>query len=63
MEIKKFTKGKYRVLSFDGSYVYDQMHPLDGRPAGINIRNEKGELNFNRFEGFLDFSLETEKLP
>ena len=62
MKREEFTKGKYRMLSLDGGYVYDQMHPQDGRPAGIHIRNEKGEINFKRFEGFLDFSLETEKL-
>ena len=52
-------KQQYRILSFDGSYIFDKMHPMDGTALGVSIRNEAGKLDPGRFLGFLDVSIET----
>ena len=52
-------KLQYRILSFDGSYIFDKMNPVDGTAPGVSIRTSSGQIDPARFRGFLDDSIET----
>ncbi len=50
-----------RILSIDGSDIYRAMHRLDG-VVGLTVKDKQGKLNTSRFKGFLDTSLDTDRI-
>lgn len=50
-----------RILSLDGSDVYRAMHRIDGE-RGITVKDKRGKLDTARFRGFLDLSLDTDRI-
>lgn len=49
-----------RILSLDGSDIYRAMHLEGGR--GLSVRDGRGKLMTARFRGFLDPSLDTDRM-
>ena len=50
-----------RILSVDGSDLYRAMHRVDG-PPGLTVKDKKGKLDTSRFRGFLDASIDTDRM-
>lgn len=50
-----------RIMTFDGSRIYREMNREDGK-NGLTFKNDKGEIDPNRFAGLIDASLDTEKM-
>ena len=50
-----------RILSIDGSDIYRAMHRVDTE-CGLTVKDENGRLNTSRFKGFLDISLDTDRI-
>ena len=50
-----------RILSIDGSDIYRAMHRVDGT-SGLTVKDKNGKLDTRRFRGFLDASLDTDRI-
>ena len=64
VEVEKLQDNNYnsiRILTIDGSDVYRAMHRVDGT-RGLTVKDKNGRLNTSRFRGFLDSSLDTDRM-
>ena len=57
----KKTYQPIKILSLDGSDIYRAMNRVSGK-RGISIKDKNGQLDTTKFRGFLDISLDTEKI-
>ena len=57
----KKTYQPIKILSLDGSDIYRAMNLVSGK-RGISIKDKNGQLDTTKFRGFLDISLDTEKI-
>ena len=57
----KKTYQPIKILSLDGSDIYRAMNRANGK-RGISIKDKNGQLDTAKFRGFIDVSLDTEKI-
>jgi hypothetical protein len=50
-----------KILSLDGSDIYRAMNRVKGK-RGLTVKDKHGKLDTSKFRGFLDTSLDTEKM-
>ena len=53
---------KYKILNFESAEVINTLNNKNTLKRDIRIRNKNGNLNLDKFTGYLDLSLDVEKL-